>query len=387
MDQLDSRRSWLMAAAAAVSMFTVFGVGYSFGAFFESITDEFNAGSGATAVVFGITISLSFLLGPFTGAFADRVGPKPVALLAAASLSTGLLLTTIVPSIWLAYVCYGFFVGLAIACGYVPMVAVVGGWFERQRAVALGASVAGIGLGTLVVSPLAAALIKTSGWRSAFVIFAIAGGGLLLLVALVIAPGPATEAAPARQPLGELWQIKDFRILYIAMLLTSCGLFIPVVFITPYAEQQGHSNLAGALLVGLIGGASVVGRLAIGGIADRYGAARPFRITFVIMAVSQLLWLTAGSAYWALVVFALVFGGGYGGFIALSPSVAAARFGLKGLGGILGTWYSAAAFGALAGPPFAGALIDQAGYSAAIVFSSLAAVAGWAVLLQLENVT
>ena len=157
--QLDSRRSWLMAAAAAVSMFTVFGVGYSFGAFFESITTEFDAGSGATAVVFGITISLSFLLGPFTGALADRVGPRPVALLAAVSLAFGLLVTTVVPNIWLAYVCYGVFVGFAIACGYVPMVAVVGGWFQRQRALALGASVAGIGLGTLVASPVAAALI------------------------------------------------------------------------------------------------------------------------------------------------------------------------------------------------------------------------------------
>ena len=138
-----------MALAAAVSMFTVFGVGYSFGAFFDSITTEFDAGSGATAVVFGFTISLSFLLGPFTGALADRVGPKPVALLAAGSLGTGLLLTTVVPNIWLAYICYGLFVGLAIACGYVPMVAVVGGWFEKRRALALGASVAGIGLGTL----------------------------------------------------------------------------------------------------------------------------------------------------------------------------------------------------------------------------------------------
>jgi len=38
--QLDSRRSWLVAAAAAASMFSVFGVTYSFGAFFSSMADE-----------------------------------------------------------------------------------------------------------------------------------------------------------------------------------------------------------------------------------------------------------------------------------------------------------------------------------------------------------
>ncbi|MGK0226424.1 MAG: MFS family permease, partial [Thermoproteota archaeon] len=326
--RLDSGRSWLMATAAAVSMFTVFGVGYSFGAFFESITTEFDTGNGATAFVFGITISLSFLLGPFTGALADRVGPKPVAVLAAFSLAFGLLGTTVVPNIWLAYICYGLFVGFAIACGYVPMVAVVGGWFERQRALALGASVAGIGLGTMVASPVAAALIEATSWRTAFVIFAVVGGGSLLAVAAVITPGPASVPAPKRQPITELWKLHDFRILYLALLATSFGLFIPFVFITPYAEDQSHSSFAAALLVGLIGGASVVGRLAIGGIANRYGAARLFRICFLVMSMSQLIWLFAGGAYPLLLVFALIFGSGYGGFIALSPVVAASRFGM-----------------------------------------------------------
>lgn len=383
--ELDSGRGWVMAAAAAVSMFTVFGVGYSFGAFFDSITTEFDAGSGATAVVFGITISLSFLLGPFTGALADRIGPKPVALLAAASLASGLLLTTVVPSIWLAYVCYGVFVGFAIACGYVPMVAVVGGWFERQRSLALGAAVAGIGLGTLVASPLAAALIEATSWRTAFVIFAVVGAGLLLGVAAVITPGPASEPAPARRPISDLWKIADFRLLYLATLSTSFGLFVPFVFITPYAEDEGNSSFAAALLVGLIGGASVVGRLAIGGIANRYGAARLFRVCFLVMALSQLIWLFAGTQYGVLVVFALIFGSGYGGFIALSPAVAAARFGLKGLGGVLGTWYSAAAFGSLGGPPIAGWIIDTFSYEAAIVFAAVAAFIGWGLLLKLEN--
>lgn len=383
--QLDSRRSWLMAAAAAISMFTVFGVGYSFGAFFNSITAEFDAGSGATAIVFGITISLSFVLGQFTGALADRIGPKPVALMAAGSLAVGLLVTTVVPNIWLAYVCYGVFVGFAIACGYVPMVAVVGGWFERQRSLALGAAVAGIGLGTLVASPVAAALIEATNWRTAFVIFAIIGAALLCGVAAVITPGPASEAAPKRRPLGELWRLADFRILYLAMAFASFGLFVPVVFITAYAEARGTSPLAAALLVGLIGGASVVGRLAIGGLADRVGAARIYRACFVVMAASMLLWLFSGGNYWVLAIFTLIFGSGYGGFIALSPAVAAARFGLKGLGGMLGTWYSSAAFGALGGPPIAGWIIDSWNYEAAIIFGAGAALLGWVLLLRLND--
>ena len=102
-DRLDSAAAWLQVVAAMVSMFTVFGVGYSFGAFFESITAEFGAGSGATALVFSITISLSFALGPFTGALADRLGPRPVLLLGAAALLVGLFVTSRATTIVMAY--------------------------------------------------------------------------------------------------------------------------------------------------------------------------------------------------------------------------------------------------------------------------------------------
>lgn len=374
----------MVAFGAGLSMFTVFGVAYSFGAFFESIIDDFDASNGATAVVFGITISLSFLLGPFTGALSDRIGPRPVALMGAASLAAGLLLTTLVPNIWLAYVCYGLGVGFGVACGYVPMVAVVGGWFDQQRTLALGAAVAGIGLGTLVASPLAAALIEATTWRTAFVVFAIVGGVLMVLAAVLVRPGPASVAAPERQPVAELWANSDFRILYMSMASASFGLFVPVVFVATYAEEQGNTSFSSALLVGLIGGASIVGRIAIGGLARRFGAARLYRVSFLTMSASLVLWLIGGTSYAILVLFVLLFGAAYGGFIALSPAVAADRFGMQGLGGMLGTWYTSAGFGALFGPFIAGSLIDVADYWAAIVFAVAATLFGWVLLLRLD---
>ena len=69
-----------MAIAAMTSMFAVFGTAYSFGAFFTAMSEEFDSGSGETALVFSITISLSFFFGPFTGRWADRVGPRRRAL-------------------------------------------------------------------------------------------------------------------------------------------------------------------------------------------------------------------------------------------------------------------------------------------------------------------
>lgn len=379
MGELDSRQAWVQAVATAVATFATFGVAYSFGAFFESVTEEFDSGSGATAFVFALTISLSFLLAPVTGRFADRHGPRPVLLAGAVFLAVGLLATTITPTLWVGYLTYGVGVGAAVACAYVPMVANVGGWFVRHRTAALGLAVAGIGLGTLVANPLAAALIDATSWRTTFVVFAVAGALLLVGCAVVVAPGPGAISAASPRSLVELMRRRDFALLYGSMMLTSLALFVPFVFLPSYAEDGGTSDVAAAALVGLIGGASVVGRLALGTAAVRVGAARLYVSSIAAMAGSYLLWYFAGDSYGVLVVYALVLGVGYGGFIAIAPAVVAERFGLEGLGGVLGTLYTSAAVGALIGPPLAGVIIDGAGYDAAIlaafVVSILATVA------------
>jgi predicted MFS family arabinose efflux permease len=382
---VDSRRGWLMVAAAAVSMFTVFGIAYSFGAFFESMAAEFGTGAGATALVFSVTISLSFALAPITGRYADKLGPRPVLWVGAASLAAGLLLTTVVPSIVIGYVTYGVGVGVAVACGYVPMVSTVGGWFVRQRAAALGVAVAGIGLGTLVGSPLAAALISATGWRTTFVIYALGGAGLMLAASVVAERGPAAGQAARLRPIGELLRIRAFAILYSASLLVTFGLFVPFVFIASYAEARGVGEVAAATLVGLIGGASIVGRLGLGTLAVRFGATRLFRFSFLVMGLSHLIWLVAGDTYPLLVAYTVVLGFGYGGFIAISPAVVADRFGLEGMGGVLGTLYTSAAVGSLLGPPLAGLLFDHLGAGAAIGAAAAVSLAGWSVLLALDQ--
>ncbi len=58
---------------------------------------------------------------------------------------------------------------------------------------------------------------------------------------------------------------------------------------------------------------------------------------------------------------AVVLGVSYGGYVALSPAVAAQLFGMQGLGGTVGMLYTGSGVGALAGPPAAGWLIDTTG--------------------------
>ncbi|MGE0728599.1 MAG: MFS transporter [Acidimicrobiia bacterium] len=354
---LDSGRAWRNVVAAFFSSATTLGTAYSFGAFFESMSTEFGTTRGATAIVFGATTFTFFWLSLVTGRLVDRYGPKPLLVGAALSLAAGLWATSTVNSLTVGYLTYGAGVGIAAACGYVPMVAVVGGWFAQRRALAVGLSVAGIGVGTLVMSPLAARLIDSLGWRDTYRAFGVAGPIVLLVCAVLVErpPGSGAGAAPRFR---EALASPVFRRLHLSAVAFGLGLFVPFVFVVPYAKANGVPAVRAALLVGLLGGSSVVARAAFGGLTKRLGSFRLYRLCFASHALSFLLWLVAGGSFAMLVLFVVVLGVGYGGFVALSPVVLADRLGVAGLGSILGLFYTASGLGGLIGPPAAGAIID-----------------------------
>jgi MFS family permease len=383
--QPDSAEAWRNVAVAFVSMFVVFGVAYSFGAFFAPMAAEFGAGSGATSLVFSITAFAYFMLGSVSGRAVDRFGPRPVLVVGGLAMGTGLALTAGVDRLWLGYVTYGLGVGIGVACGYVPMVAVVGSWFVRRRGAALGVAVAGIGLGTLAVAPLAAELIERHGWRTTYLLFGVASAVLLGICALLATPPPRAPGDVSARPFQEVVRTAGFWPLYLSLLFGSLALFVPFVYLPPFAAELGASSVAAAALVGVIGMASVAGRLVIGALADRFGGVRTYQACFALMAGSFALWLVAGS-YPTLVAFAVLLGLGYGGFIALNPAVIAAVFGLRGLGGVIGLSYTSAALGALVGAPAAGTLIDATGtYTWAVGAAMAAMTAALAILLQLRT--
>lgn len=382
---VDSARGWVVVVAAFLATFMVFGVAYSFGAFFDPMAEEFGTGSGATSAFFAITTAVFMGLGALTGRAADRFGPRPLLIVAAIVMGGGLVLTSQVGSLQMGYLTYGVGVGIGVGCAYVPMVATVGAWFERRRTIALALAVTGIGLGTLLLAPLAAWLIERTGWRDTYVIFGIATAAVLVVCAFLAAPPPVQAAGAPSVPLGAAIRSEPFRWLYLSGFIMTLVLFVPFVFITPYAEEQGIGSVPAAALVGIIGAASIVGRLGLSLTAGKLGIVRVYQATFFCLGLSFLVWLIGGGAYAVLVVFAIFMGTAYGGFIALLPAVMATKFGTVGLGSVLGAMYTAAAVGGLAGPPVAGVMIDKWGYEPTIALSMVLGFLAFATLLPLSR--
>ena len=382
----DSVRAWVVVAAAFAALFTVFGVAFSFGTFLDPIMAEFGAGRAAASVVFSLTSLTGFTLGAVTGPAADRFGPRPLLLVGAAAFGLGLATAAHADRLWIACLTYGAGVGIGVGCAYVPTVAAVGGWFRRRRALAVGVAVSGIGLGTLAAAPLAARLVDVYGWRTTYLGFAGVGSAVLVMSALFIAATPSEGAEKVRRT-GPTIRSPTYLWLYLSNLLLSLALFVPFVHLPASAGEVGVGVVAASWLVGIVGAASVAGRIALGAVADRVGPLRAYRVCFLLVGTSFVLWW-AGGGFWALAAFSVVLGIGYGGFVALSPVLLAAFFGVERLGGLLGVLLTANGLGSALGPPAAGLVVDATGsYAPAVAASAMLGLIAYAALLPLDTRT
>jgi MFS family permease len=364
----------LVVAATFIATTTLFSITYSFTTFLTAMSTEFGTGNGATALLFGLTIFFLFMLSLPAGQASDRFGPRPVVLFGGTSMVLGLFLTSFVESIGWGYLSYGFGIGVGVACCYVPMVSQVSGWFERQRAVALGIAVSGIGVGTLIGPPLANHLIESVGWRETYRLAAVLALVGLSLAACLVARAPGTGAAePVR--LGVLVRKPAFRGMYLGTLFMTLALYVPIVFLAPYAQTRGIGSAAAAALMSFLGFGSLAGRLFLGMFAARLGLLRLYQSCFAVLGACFALWLFAGDRYGVLAMFALLLGIAYGGYVALTPAATAELFGAAGLGTTLGALYTGGGIGGLVGPVAAGWLIDRSeSYTPAIASAMVLAL-------------
>lgn len=364
---------WLVVAAAFAVTFVGFGSAYTFSAFIEPLQREFGASRGAVSLVFSLAGCLYFALGIVSGPLADRWGARRLAVAGMLMVGAGLAMASVARTIVEVYVAYGVGVGLGVGCAYVPAVGAVQRWFVKRRGLASGLAVSGIGVGTLVMPPLATLLIDSLGWRGAYLALgalgAVLGAGAALLLEndprdRGLAPDGEPRLAPghAASPSADVSvrdavRTRQFVSLYAACLISSFGVFVPFVHLVPHAQDLGIAQNSAVLLLGAIGIGSTAGRFVLGGLADRMGRRRFLLAMFIAMAMALLIWAMA-TGFWTLAAFAFLFGACYGGWVAVLPAVVMDWFGGRSVSGIIGVLYTSVAVGTLIGPSAAGFAFD-----------------------------
>ena len=170
---MASRKAWVMVWATFVCLGVIFGVSYSFAAFFESFAKEFDAQRADVSWIFGICGLVYFVMGALGGMLADRFGPRLVCMAGMGLIALGLFATSLAKSLDFIYLSYGLLVGLGIAFVYTPSIAAVQPWFTARRGLASGIASSGIGAGTLLLPVLVSLLLSQMVWRDALQMLAL----------------------------------------------------------------------------------------------------------------------------------------------------------------------------------------------------------------------
>jgi MFS family permease len=330
-----------------------------------------------------VFVALAF--GVIAGRLVDLWGPRRIMLigivLAGAAL-VGLSYVTV-------FAAFYFFYGLN-ALGYVlggplPNQVLLSRWFDKARGKAMGIAYLGIGVGGALVPVLAYALTEAYSWRGALRIL----GFLMIVIAFPFAwfvrepPEAARAAGATAAPLKEVLSRQSFYFLMIGSMASIGAVGGTIQNLALYLSldrkfPQGTIDMALSLI--LVG--SLIGRVGMGWLADRWPKKRVMLLIYVIVALS-IPPLFFASTPVALGVCAFLFGIGLGGDYMIIPLMAAELYGVAVLGRVMGVVLTADGVAEAMVPMLVASLRDQTGsYGAGFrVLVGLAAVGAAAVSL------
>jgi len=393
---------WVVVATAFCVALVAYGVQYSFGIFLNPLREDFG---WSVALVSGAASLFMFSRGALailTGWATDRYGPRIIVAIGGFFLGLGLILTSQISAAWQLYIFYGLMAGFGLSVAFAPLVATTSRWFVSKRGLAIGIVLAGIGMGTAVMSPLARYLVATYGWNWSYIIIGLLAWVIIIPGALLLRRSPEEKGL---LPLGKTESItgaeensniakkedsltskragfslkdavhtKAFWLLLAMIIFWSICVQMIMIHIYPHATDLNIPEVVAANFMSLIGVFSIIGRLAMGAISDRLGGKLTLAICLVLQALA-MFWLLKATDIWMLYLFAAVFGFAYGGCVPQLPVIAGEIFELKSIGAIVGVQMLGVAIGGAIGPLLGGRMFDVTGtYYLAFIISGVCTI-------------
>ena len=387
---------WVVVIACLIITTTILGISYSFGVFFKSLESEFGLTRGAISGVFSVYMLLNCVFSILGGWALDRYGPRIIVLLMGLFTGLSLLLTSQASSPWQLFISYGLLLAIGTGATYIVVMSTTSRWFDKKRGLALGITGSGTGLGTLLVAPFATYLISNLGWRMAYIIIGSIAWLVVIPLSRLLKKNPAEIGAlpdgaksgsgemgieeprregntrPTEFSLLQASRTSNFWLLGAIWLLYSFCYLMLLTHIVPHATDIGMSVMEAAVILSLMGGSNIAGRLLMGRVSDSIGR-KATAITCALLVVGAMMWLIWSQDLWMLYLFGIVFGFSFGG---LDPAVTALigdSFGLRSIGVIMGTLNVAWGIGAAIGPAVGGFVFDASkSYSMAFLAGALA---------------
>ncbi len=342
-------------------------------------SERFGAGPLAAAGLITAFSAAQFVFAPVWGRLSDRIGRKPVLVLALCGSAIGALTSGLAGSLWVLYL--GRVIDGASGSSYAVAQAAVGDLAPpAQRSRLLGLLGAAFGAG-FVLGPVIGGLAALGDRRLPFFI-AAALAAINAVAALIRVPETRggdevadpndRVAAATRSRLSH--DVRRLVSLAFVAMFAFAGFEATFSLLMDRRFDASTSTIYVALAA--IGLALVFVQVrVVGGVTGRFGERVALRLALAVVAAGLLVLAVDGG--WAVLVVALVLlvvGQGVVGPSLTSATIASATPSRRGE--VLGYQASASALGRIGGPLVAGAVFDAAGSGWPYVVAAVVAAVG-----------
>jgi len=247
---------WGQLIFGIICMVMTANLQYGWTLFVTPIDQKYHWGRAAIQVAFTIFVLTETWLVPFEGYLIDKFGPKLMVSISGGLIALAWFLNSRADSLTLLYIAAAIGgVGAGVIYG-----ACVGNalkWFPDRRGLAAGLTAAGFGAGSaLTVLPIQA-IIKTSGYETAFLYFGIAQGLVVLLVSFGLSAPASSDMASRESNViqsrreyrpSEVLRAPVFWVMYLMFVLMAAGGLMATAQLAPIAKDFKVADIPVSLI-------------------------------------------------------------------------------------------------------------------------------------------
>jgi MFS family permease len=372
---------WRVVLAACLGVMAGFGslFVYTFTVFVKPLGAEFGWSREAVSSGFAIGAVTVGLCSPLLGRWIDRYGPRRIILPCMTVFGCGIASLALLRSgIWQFYVTC-FVLGLVgNGAAHLAYSRSISTWFHRRLGMALAFVMVGSGLGAMILPVVAQSIISRSGWRAAYA----ALGCIALLLGLPLSwryirergslKADSAPLAHSGMTFQQGLRSYAFWIIVAVLCVSSISMNGAITQMSALLTDRGITASGAALCASILGGTSLLGRVGVGWLLDRFFGAR---VAFVITlsTASGIFLLAKANSFPAGCLAAALIGIGAGGEAAITPYLLTRYFGLRSFSTLYGVTWTFYAAAAAVGPVILGRAFDSTGsYTSLLVILATA---------------
>ncbi|XP_030634239.1 monocarboxylate transporter 2-like [Chanos chanos] len=394
----DGGWGWAVVLGAFISIGFSYAFPKAITIYFKEIQEYFAVSYSEIAWISSIMLAVMHAGGPVSSILVNRYGSRPIVIAGGFMCSVALVAASFGSTILHLYLCIGVIGGFGLSFNLQPSLTIIGTYFEQRRPLANGLAMAGSPVFLSTLAPLNQFLFNNFGWRGSFFIL----GAMLLnccVAGSLMRPvdgglhgnkrtrssGALKETSAADDGLmnGQARREKDscmdvvnrfldlslfkhrgFLIYLVGNVILFFGIFAPIVFLTPYAKQQGVDEYSAAFLLSILAVVDMFARPGTGFFATTKWI-RPkiqylFSFSIICNGICHMLCPLA-SGYEGLVVYAVFSGAAFGMVCALLFECLMDQVGPQRFSSAVGLVTIIECCPVLLGPPVGGAMVDVFG--------------------------